>query len=150
MTRFLLIISLLFLSLQSAANEAELKTEIEQTLEEFLYAASVNDAQVHDNFWAEELVYTSSSGERFGKNRLMGGVNQGNTIEADEVSAWYSAEDIQINPVGEVVILNFTLVSTPANETQGDVNRFLNTGVMIQRDGRWQALNWNATHKAGN
>lgn len=148
MTRFLLITLLLFLSFQSSANETALKTEIEQTLKQFLYGASVNDAQIHDNFWPEELVYTSSGGERFGKDSLMSGVNQGSPLKADDVSVWYSAEDIQINALGEIVILNFTLVATPVDGAEAHTARFLNTGVMVQRSGRWQALNWNATHRA--
>ncbi|MCO4322129.1 hypothetical protein [Aliidiomarina quisquiliarum] len=43
---------------------------------------------------------------------------------------------------GEVVIVNFTLTSA----TEGMVtDRFYNTGVFVHRDGRWQAINWNAT-----
>ncbi|MDT8321430.1 MAG: hypothetical protein RQ826_12975, partial [Xanthomonadales bacterium] len=33
--------------------------------------ASVNDVEMHARFWAEDLVYTSSAGERRGKSEIM-------------------------------------------------------------------------------
>lgn len=148
MRHFILTALLMAVALPGMTQDRDTETQITQALDQFLHGASVNDAQVHENFWAEELVYTSSSGERFGKEQLMNGVTQGTTIEADEVSVWYSAEDVQMNPVGDAVILSFTLVATPANDAQSATARFLNTGVMVERDGRWQALSWNATRKA--
>lgn len=146
MNRFLLIALLMLVALPGMAQDSAVKAEIQQTLERFLHGASINDAEIHQSFWAEELVYTSSSGQRFGKTSLMAGTQQSETLSEDEVTAWYSAEDLQVQQVGEVVIINFTLVSEPTAE--GDIQRFLNTGVMIQRDQRWQAINWNATRKA--
>ena len=51
-------------SLHAVAPDAE---ELTQMLHEFLAGASVNDLDAHDRFWAQELIYTSSSGQRFGK-----------------------------------------------------------------------------------
>lgn len=122
--------------------------EVTQTLERFLYGASVNDAAIHDSFWAEDLVYTSSSGHRFGKPDLMEGVHESGEIEEADVEIWYEAEDIATKTVGETVILTFTLVAMPAAGNDEPVQRFFNSGVLVQMDDRWQALNWHATAAA--
>lgn len=126
----------------------DVEPEVAKTLERFLYGASVNDAAIHDDFWAEELVYTSSSGHRFGKSDLMEGVRENGEIDEAEVEIWYDAEDVTTANVGDTVILNFTLVARPSEGNEAPVQRFLNSGVLVQKEGRWQALNWQATRAA--
>lgn len=102
--------------------------------------------QAHDAFWAPELTYTSSSGLRFGKTQLMDGMTDAPMIPKDQVTAWYTAEDIELKAFGPSIIINFTLVSTDV--ATGKRETFLNTGVMVERQGQWQAVNWNATRSA--
>lgn len=133
------------------AQEARPISDAEQfavtsAVEDFLYGASVNDVQAHDAFWAPELTYTSSTGVRFGKAQLMDGMTDAQQVPSDEVPAWYTAEDIELKAFGPTIIINFTLVST--NVATGKRETFLNTGVMVERQGQWQAVNWNATRTA--
>ncbi|MGM0431054.1 MAG: nuclear transport factor 2 family protein, partial [Pseudomonadota bacterium] len=108
----------------------------------FLYGASINSPKAHDRFWAEELTYTSSSGNRFGKEHLMSGMEDAKAKDSEEVEVWYEAEDIEVKQFGDTVVFNFTLTA----EEEGKVTKYYyNTGVLIERDGRWQAVNWNAT-----
>ncbi|WP_258240925.1 nuclear transport factor 2 family protein [Pseudidiomarina homiensis] len=135
----------------ASAQEARPISDAEQfavtsAVEDFLYGASVNDVQAHDVFWAPELTYTSSSGVRFGKSQLMEGMTDTTMIPEDEVTAWYTAEDIELKAFGPSIIINFTLVSTDV--ATGNRETFLNTGVMVERRGQWQAVNWNATRTA--
>ena len=67
----------------TAGAEAQLHAQ----LEAFLKGAAANDAAVHDAFWAEELVYTSSSGTRFGKAELMAGVHASGPADPADVEA---------------------------------------------------------------
>ncbi|RUO72144.1 nuclear transport factor 2 family protein [Pseudidiomarina sediminum] len=128
---------------QPSANDA---TAIETTLSAFLYGASVNDPKVHETFWADELTYTSSSGTRFDKATLLQGTANATRIDDADVQAWYSAENIELKAIGDIVLLNFTLVSTNVATKHRDT--YLNSGVMVYRDARWQAINWNATREA--
>lgn len=139
--RYLIIVfTLLFSSTVLAQESVEEATT--KAVEGFLYGASINDHKVHDNFWAEELTYTSSTGNRFGKEHLMSGVKSSKTKDQEEVEVWYEAEDIEVKQFGDTVIFNFTLTA----EEEGKVTKYYyNTGVLIERDGRWQAVNWNAT-----
>ncbi|MGX5914772.1 nuclear transport factor 2 family protein [Aliidiomarina sp. Khilg15.8] len=150
MTRILCISLLWILTSVALADDHETttKAEVTQTLERFLHGASVNDATIHDHFWADDLTYTSSSGHRFGKADLMQGVREGDQIDEAQVDVWYSAAEVSIKPLGDNVILNFTLVATPSEGNEAPVQRFFNSGVLIHQDGRWQALNWHATRAA--
>ncbi len=140
MRYLLLAIAVLF----SAAGTAQenVKETTTKAVEAFLYGASIGAPKAHDRFWAEELTYTSSSGERFGKDHLMSGMKDAKAKNPDNVKVWYGAEDIEVKQFGDTVVFNFTLTA----EEEGKITKyFYNTGVLIHRDGRWQAVNWNAT-----
>lgn len=121
--------------------------QLEAQLKDFLHGASRNDHQQHDNFWAQELVYTSSSGSRFSKSKLMKGVMATPTLDDELVTVWYTAKDIHIQIYEQMATLTFTLVAKPTTE-QPDPLEYLNSGTFIWRNGRWQALLWQATVKA--
>lgn len=125
------------------ATMADDRTELTALLAEFLDGATRNDPAVHDKYWAEELIYTSSAGRRFGKAELMQGVNSRGELPAAEINMRYSSEDLQILQYGDTAVVAFTLVGTSAQETL----RFLNSGTFVKRNGKWQAVNWQATRK---
>jgi hypothetical protein len=125
------------------ATMADDRMELTALLAEFLDGATRNDPAVHNKYWAEELIYTSSAGRRFGKAELMQGVNSRGELPAAEISMRYSSEDLQILQYGDTAVVAFTLVGTSPQETL----RFLNSGTFVKRNGKWQAVNWQATRK---
>ena len=131
------------LLLMSSTAYADDRAELTALLAEFLDGATRNDPAVHNKYWAEELIYTSSAGRRFGKAELMQGVNSRGELPAAEISMRYSSEDLQILQYGDTAVVAFTLVGTSAQETL----RFLNSGTFVKRNGKWQAVNWQATRK---
>lgn len=131
------------LLLMSSTAYADDRAELTALLAEFLDGATRNDPAVHDKYWAEELIYTSSAGRRFGKAELMQGVNSRGELPAAEISMRYSSEDLQILQYGDTAVVAFTLVGTSPQETL----RFLNSGTFVKRNGKWQAVNWQATRK---
>ncbi|RUO39470.1 nuclear transport factor 2 family protein [Pseudidiomarina aestuarii] len=132
-------------ALAAEATHSNRTDSVAKTIDHFLYGASVNDKVIHGSFWAEDLTYTSSSGIRFGREQLMSGMQDAVRIPDDEVNSWYSAENLEVKWAGDAAIVNFTLVATAIDGTRQE---YLNSGVLVERDGRWQAMNWNATHKA--
>jgi len=132
----------LLLSMSSTAY-ADDRADLTALLAEFLDGATRNDPAVHNKYWAEELIYTSSAGRRFGKAELMQGVNSRGELPAAEINMRYSSEDLQILQYGDTAVVAFTLVGTSAQETL----RFLNSGTFVKRNGKWQAVNWQATRK---
>lgn len=114
---------------------------LQDLLDEFLAGASIGDAEMHDRFWAEDLVYTSSSGERFGKAEIMDNLTE--PPADDEGRPVYSSEDVAIRIFGDIAVMTFRLVAADLAEDTG--TEFLNTGVFQRRDGRWKAFTWQAT-----
>jgi len=125
---------------QSDVEEKEVLTEL---LNEFLEGASYNDAAIHDRFWAEDLIYTGSNGNRIAKADIMSGVNE-NPDRSEEPETLYSADEIQIMLFDDVAVVAFKLVAdfTESNEP---TLYFYNTGTFLKRDGMWKAVAWQAT-----
>ncbi|CAB0151338.1 hypothetical protein PSI9734_01727 [Pseudidiomarina piscicola] len=143
---FFLVFSGSAVAQQAHPISAEQSQQVTAAIDAFLYGASINDAQAHAKFWAPELTYTSSNGTRFGKPELMQGMSESNALAADEVTAWYTAEDLELKSFGSAIIVNFTLVSTQVADQSRET--FLNSGVLVQRKDGWQAVNWHATRSA--
>lgn len=139
----LLIISLtaaLRLNAQTAPDAAELTT----LLKDFLAGASHNDAAMHERFWADEVIYTSSSGRRRGKADIMRDVRE-EAAKPEDASTVYSAEDIRIQQYGTTAIVAFRLVGTTKKDDKTEIANYLNSGTFLKRDGKWQVVNWQAT-----
>ena len=120
------------------------KEQLTTMLHEFMEGASKNDAAAHDRFWAEDLVYTSSSGERFGKAQIMQGLSEAAPSNNEDPAMVYSAEDIDIRQYGNTAIVVFRLVGEVPGDTES-VMQFFNTGAFIKRSGSWKAVAWQAT-----
>ena len=114
-------------------------------LKEFLAGASRNDAATHERFWAEDLIYTASAGRRIGKADILRDVRSAPAPGPGDPVPVYTAEDIRIQPYGDTAILAFRLVETTTQDGKAAVNNYLNTGTFVKRDGRWQAVAWQAT-----
>lgn len=141
MKKILIVIPLLFCTMPALADD---KTELTDLLNEFLDGATRNDAAIHNKYWADELIYTSSGGMRFGKAELMQGVNSRGMLKPDEIDTVYSSEDVRIMQYGNTAVVAFVLVGKSANATK----RYLNSGTFMRKNGQWQAVNWHATIKA--
>lgn len=134
----LLVILLSILSLQ-AQNESE-KEVLTQLLHDFL--EGVNEAEMHDRFWSEELIYTSSAGKRFGKSVIMEGLQKSEDPSNSESQTTYAAEEIQIKLYGPVAIVAFKLITKSGEEIVGS---YFNSGTFHKEAGKWKVVNWQAT-----
>jgi hypothetical protein len=114
-----------------------------ELLTRFLDGASSGDVAMHERFWADDLVYTSSAGQRYGKPELLAGLSSSQAETAPALV--YSAEQVRIRFYDQLALLDFTLVATAEDDSQ---QRFLNSGVFKRNAGQWRAVNWQATRKA--
>jgi ketosteroid isomerase-like protein len=120
--------------------------ELTRALNEFLAGASRNDADVHDRFWAEDLIYTRSSGARTNKTELMKGVRSAAPRKEGDPVTVYTAEEVQIKIYGDAAVVAFKLVGTTTSaDGKKSITNHLNTGTFIKRNGKWQAVAWQAT-----
>jgi ketosteroid isomerase-like protein len=118
--------------------------ELTQLLKEFLDGASRNDVAAHDRFWADDLIYTRSSGVRIGKAEILENARSGPTATAAEPTE-YSAEDIRIRQYGDTAVVAFRLVGRTGRGPQPVVEHFLNTGTFVKRNGEWRVVAWQST-----
>lgn len=121
--------------------------ELTAMLHNFL--ASSDEAAAHQRFWADDLVYSSSAGSRFGKAEIMQGfaeVEENAAAEDTPSVVTYSAENVDIRLYGDMAIVAFKLVGTPPEKGADDnVLFYYNTGTFLKRDGIWQVVAWQAT-----
>ncbi|MBV9927646.1 MAG: nuclear transport factor 2 family protein [Acidobacteria bacterium] len=141
-TVFLLLFSSAAAFAQAQAPDA---AELRRLLDEFLAGAGRNDAAVHDRFWAEDLIYTGSSGRRVGKADIMRDVRSAPPPKPGDPQTVYTAEDVRIQQYGDTAVVALRLVGTTQRGGATEVSKFLNTGTFLRRGGRWQAVSWQAT-----
>src|SRR6188508_445476 len=130
-----------------AASPAD-EVELTRLLREFLAGASRNDAAAHQRFWADELVYTGSSGRRIGKADILRDLHAPASPRPAGPATTYTAEDVRIQQYGDTAIVAFRLVGTTQAAPGTEVTRYLNTGTFLRRGGEWRAVAWQATKAA--
>src|SRR5205823_9483721 len=118
----------------------------------FLKAASTNDAATFDSFFADDVIYTRSSGVTISKADIMRGLRgQGNEANrpAERASQTYDADQITIHQHGDMAVVAFRLIARPANPTDGSSSggetHYRNTGTFLKQNGKWQAVAWQST-----
>jgi hypothetical protein len=112
---------------------------LKRLLSEFL--AGAHDPTVHEAFWADDLVYTSSSGQRFGKQRIMDELADAPAVDESALPR-YRGENVSVRIDGDVGVVTFRLV---AEQPDGATTRYYNTGVFRLEHGQWRAFAWQAT-----
>ena len=126
---------------QTAPDAAELT----KLLNDFLGGASRNDPAAHERFWADDLIYTRSTGRRDTKADIMRSVRSAPAPKPTDPRVVYTAEDIKIQQYGDTAILAFRLVSTTESGGTKQVAHNLNSGTFVKRDGKWQIVSWQST-----
>jgi len=116
-----------------------------QMLEDFLAGASRNDAAAHDRFWAEDLVYTGSSGRRIGKADILKDAHDTQPPKPGEPTTAYGAEQIRVRQYGATAVVTFRLVATTKEKDASHVARYWNSGTFVKRAGKWGVVCWQAT-----
>ena len=115
--------------------------ELTAILHRFL--ESSDQEQSHEEFWADDLVYTSSGGTRFGKADILSGFEEPVKEEDAEPAMSYTGEDVKVQLFGTTAVVTFQLVGTP--DDGSEMKNYFNTGTFLKRGGKWQAVAWQAT-----
>jgi ketosteroid isomerase-like protein len=113
-------------------------------LHEFLAASG--EQQAHERFWAEDLVYSSSAGLRFGKVDILAGFDDSDDDTDAAPAIVYTGEEVDVRVYGDTAVVAFKLVGTPTDKAgDTDVLYYFNTGTFLKRDGVWRVVAWQAT-----
>ena len=122
-----------------AAESSETVAEITQLLHWFLDPDNNPRPATHQRFWAEDVVYTSSSGIVRRKADILASFD-GSERPVDKIR--WSAEDVLVRPYDDAAALTFRLVG---RATDGSVTLHRNSAMFLKRDGAWRAVTWQAT-----
>ena len=129
-----------------ANHDDQTRAEITALLNQFLSPTQMASAANHDRFWANDLVYTGSSGAVRSKADIMKSFEsmpKPDPNASPEPAPVFSAEDVLVRPYGDdMAALTFRLVET---DPDGAVSHFRNSGTFLRRNGKWQAVTWQAT-----
>jgi ketosteroid isomerase-like protein len=118
--------------------------EVTALLREFIAGAGSGDRGIFDKFFADDLIYTRATGVVITKASIMEGLAK--PSPASEGKSSYSAEDITVHEYGDTVIVAFRLEGrTEHADGKVETAHYRNTGTFLRRNGRWQAVAWQAT-----
>jgi ketosteroid isomerase-like protein len=124
--------------------QAKAAEEVTALLREFMQAAGAGDRAVFDKFFAEDVIYTRATGMVITKADIMRSV--GKTAPESSGKSSYGAEDITVHEYGETVVVAFRLEGrTELPDGKVELAHYRNTGTFVRRNGRWQAVAWQAT-----
>jgi ketosteroid isomerase-like protein len=116
--------------------------QLTQIVRDFLAAVPKNDPEVFKNFFADDVIYTRSAGVTVNKAEILRNIGVRAT---NEPLATYEADDFTVHPYGDVAIVNFRLIQHNEKDGKQETNYFRNTGTFFKRNGKWQAVAWQAT-----
>ena len=130
-------------SAPNSNNEQELRSLLSQ----FMAGASNDDILMFQRFFADDVIYTRNSGQTTTKAAILKSLSQPRKPgEAPPPKSTYSAEEVVVHDYGTTAVVNFVLV---AKDGQGKITNYRDTGTFLKRNGRWQAVAWQATKISG-
>ena len=111
-------------------------------LREFLDGAGRSDRAQLEKFFADDVIYTRSSGVVVTKPEIMKNIQ----ARATEDKSSFSAEDVTVHEFGDTAIVAFRLEGrTERADKSVELSHYRNTGTFLRRNGRWQVVAWQAT-----
>lgn len=146
MMNFLKILSLILILPLTVFAQDQIEEEIlESMLHEFLQGASENDVNAHIRFWSDDLIYTSATAERFGKEDILSSYEDG-VEQPDSLLPEYFGDEIEIRIYGDTAIVAFRLNANIPLES-GDIEplKYYNTGTFIKEMDEWKVVAWHVT-----
>jgi ketosteroid isomerase-like protein len=119
------------------------EAEIRALLAKFL--ANAGDRATHERFWADDLMYTGSSGRFVTKADILKSMSEPKKDPAEPESR-YRGEDVQVRVHGNVALVTFRLVQqTEKDGSWKDTAHYRNSATFMRRNGEWRAVLWQAT-----
>jgi len=129
----------------AVAADSDGATAVRHLLQEFIAGAGQGDPALFGRFFADDLLYTRASGVLVTKASILDSLR---APPGPEKSS-YTAEGVTLHEYGETIVVAFRLEGSTELHGQVEHLHFRNTGVFLHRNGRWQAVAWQATKADG-
>ena len=132
---------------QAPSSAQSSEQELRSLLSQFLAGASNDDMMMFQRFFADDVIYTRNSGQTTTKAAMLKSMSQPKKPGTSaEPKTTYSADEVVVHDYGTTAVVNFVLV---AKDAQGKITNYRDTGTFLKRNGRWQAVAWQATKISG-
>lgn len=90
------------------------------------------------------MLYTGSSGRHVTKADIMKSLDD--PPKPDDPQTTFDADNVTVHDYGNFAVVAFRLVQNVVNKDGSkETHYYRNTGTFQKRDGRWQAVAWQAT-----
>ena len=116
--------------------------QVTQRVRDFLANVPKNDPKVFQDFFADDVIYTRSAGVTVTKADILKNIDVRAT---NEPGATFDADDFTVHSYGEMAVVNFRLIMHNTENGKAMTAYFRNTGTFLRRNGKWQAVAWQAT-----
>jgi ketosteroid isomerase-like protein len=127
---------------KSAARPQDAATQqVTQLVRDFLANVPKNDPKVFQEFFADDVIYTRATGLTVTKADILKNIDVRATSTPE---ATFEADDFTVHTYGEMAIVNFRLIGHNVDKDKL-TTYFRNTGTFLKRNGKWQAVAWQAT-----
>lgn len=116
--------------------------QVTQLVRDFLANVPKNDPKVFQEFFADDVIYTRSVGVTVTKADIIKNIDVRAT---NEPQATFEADDFTVHPYSDMAVVNFRLIMHNTENGKPTTAYFRNTGTFLKRNGKWQAVAWQAT-----
>jgi len=135
---------MVLLAVPSTFSQTQAAQEVTALLHEFMQAAGTGDRPGFDKFFADDVVYTRATGAVITKADIMSSLQK--PASPADTKTSYSAQDITLHEYGDTIVVAFRLEArTEGAGAKTEPTYYRNTGTFVRRNGRWQAVAWQAT-----
>jgi ketosteroid isomerase-like protein len=132
-------------AIAQAPTESATARELTAMINQFLHDAARGNSAGFDSFFADDVIYTRSSGLVVTKADILKSLGtRGPVLES---TTTYSAEEVMVHEYGDTAVVAFRLVSHTENSAGKTPSNayYRNTGTFVKRNGRWQVVAWQST-----
>jgi|SRR5205085_8415593 len=125
-----------------ASDNDRVTRDLTKRLQDFLAAVPRGDKQVFEDFFADDVIYTRSTGVTVNKAEIIKNIG---VRAANEPATTFEADNITVHPYGDMAVVNFRLVIHSDNKGKTETTYNRNTGTFLKRNGKWQVVAWQST-----
>ena len=116
--------------------------QVTQLVRDFLANVPKNDPKVFQEFFADDVIYTRATGLTVSKVDILRNIDVRST---NDPQMTFEGDDFTVHPYGEMAVVNFRLIAHNTENGKPTTVHYRNTGTFLKRNGKWQAVAWQAT-----
>jgi ketosteroid isomerase-like protein len=116
--------------------------QVTQLVRDFLANVPKNDPKVFQEFFADDVIYTRATGLTVAKADILKNIDARATSDPQMI---FEADDFTVHSYGEMAVVNFRLIAHNSENGKPTTVYYRNTGTFLKRNGKWQAVAWQAT-----